>query len=148
MKRPRPLGFMALITALASGTFVYAPASASLNVPNTLGPDQWVTCKALIPGSGTPGRHEYAWWNPGWPAGHNTIQSAIDICNQWHGGAFGYPVPPLANTPHNGPHQYVPRISISATRPVVVKNHDLSGPRDPSPPPCPTYSGPANQNPC
>jgi hypothetical protein len=141
-------GLLALATAIASLPMATVPVEANKNLPNSLGPDQWITCAAIIPGSGTPGRHYYAWWNPGWPAGHNSIQSAIDICNQWFGG-IGPVVQPIAGTPHNGPHQYVPRITVSATRPVVKKDLQAIGVNDPSPPPpCPTYSGPANQNPC
>jgi hypothetical protein len=77
---------------------------AKPGLPTGLGPDQWVTCAAVIPG--TP-RHEYAWWNPGWPAPYNSAASAIAICNKWYGGV-GPAIAPMANTPHTGPHQYSP----------------------------------------
>jgi hypothetical protein len=142
-------GLLALIPAIVSLTLTTEPASARPRVTDNLGPDEWVTCNAIIPGSGTPGRHYYAWWNPGWPAGHNTVQSAIDICNQWHGGASGYPIQPIANTPHTGPHQYIPPRIYSVAKPVVIMNKGALGPNDPTPPPpCGPYTGPANQNPC
>jgi hypothetical protein len=99
-------GFLAVLAALASLPLATAELQAKPDVPSNLGPDKWVTCAAVIPGTT---RHYYAWWNPGWPAPHNTEAAAIAICNQWHGGT-GPAIPPAANTPHTGPHQYSPRI--------------------------------------
>ena len=95
------------LLALAAGGYTVSVAARPF-VPNNWGPDKHLTCAAIIPGSGSPGRHYYAWWNPNWPAPHNTLAYAVSICNTWFGGTNSYDIPPIANTPHSGPHQYNP----------------------------------------
>ena len=86
----------------------------------------YVTCANIIPGSGTPGRHQYAWWNPYWPAPYNTAAYAVSVCNQWHGGANSVDIPPAVNTAHTGPHQWSPPAFNQAVQASSgVKNKDL-----------------------
>jgi hypothetical protein len=138
-------GILAFATALSLLPGAVTTAQATPNVPNNLGPDQWVTCAAIIPGSGTPGRRYYAWWNPGWPAPHNTIGAAIAICNQWYGGT-GPAIPPAANTPHTGPYQYSPPRSIRLRSDFKVKEKAIIIPQPE--PGCGSPSGIQNQNTC
>ena len=113
------------LLALAACSYT-ASVGARPRVMNNWGPDQYVTCAAIIPGSGTPGYHQYAWWNPNWPAPHNTAAYAVGICNQWHGGANSVDIPPAVNTAHTGPHQWSPPAFNQAVQASSgVKNKDL-----------------------
>lgn len=106
-------------------------SNAGPTVPTGLGPDIEVSC---------PDGHK-AFYNPGWPPGHNTAASAHAICATWHNGSKGS---------HNATAgQYRPRINTPVK--VVVKAKAISpnvGNQIPEPSGCNPNNLPGNQNPC